>query len=137
MPASTAAEISSFYQSITILTQARSIRVLDVQSGPSANDDGPIEGTLRSVELDKKPNFYALSYVCGAPATGEHLVACGETSIAVTENCYLALKHLYLKLGRLTIWVDAVCIDQRDQLEKARQIAVMGSIFSQASIVYV
>ena len=137
MPASTEAEISSFYQSIPILTEARSIRVLDVQSAPSANGDGPIQGTLRSVELDKRTNFYALSYVCGTPATGEHLVGCGETLLAVTENCYLALKFLYLKLGRFTIWVDAVCIHQQDGTEKARQIAVMGEVFSNASTVYV
>ena len=137
MPASTEVEISSFYRSIPILTEVRSVRVLDVQSAPSANDDGPIKGTLRSVELDKKPNYFALSYVCGTPATGNHLVACGETLIAVTENCYLALKHLYLKLGHFTIWVDAVCIHQQDVVEKARQIAVMGDIFAHASIVYV
>ena len=137
MPASTPENVSSFYQSISLSTDSRSIRVLDVQGSPRLDNNGPLQGTLRTVDLDQHPNFFALSYVCGASPTGDHLVDCKGVSIAVPENCYNALKHLFFKLGSLTIWVDAICIHQQDDMEKARQIAFMGYIFSCASKVYV
>ena len=69
MPASTPAEISSFYQQIPLSSDSRSIRVLDVQGLPDKDDQGPIRGTLKSVDLEAHHNFTALSYVCGTPAT--------------------------------------------------------------------
>ena len=41
------------------------------------------------------------------------------------------------KLGTFTIWIDAICIDQKDDRDKERQIPLMGDIYSRATTVYI
>lgn len=37
-----------------------------------------------------------------------------------------------LRLARLFIWIDAICIDQSDSTEKATQVPLMSEIYRQA-----
>lgn len=37
----------------------------------------------------------------------------------------------------MTIWIDSICINQSDNIEKAGQIPLMGDIFSTAETVYI
>ncbi|KAF2826116.1 hypothetical protein CC86DRAFT_276577, partial [Ophiobolus disseminans] len=91
--------------------------------------------------LDDQPHFTALSYVWGNdPPTHrcfQLFVECEGAKLQVTANCHSALRHLRKKLGKMTIWVDAVCINQFDLAEKSQQIPLMSNIFSRAEIVYV
>lgn len=130
--------IMALYQSVPLPPGSRSIRVLDVHgSSPSDYDGGPIPTSLRVAGLDQQLDFTALSYVWGPKATGSHLIACNGVTLAVTESCYAALKHLKRKLAAFTIWIDAICINQKDDTERSHQVTLMGDIYSHASTVYV
>lgn len=53
----------------------------------------------------------------------------------VTENLEIALRHLRLPDKALTLWVDALCIDQSDEMEKTEQVQQMREIYSRATLV--
>lgn len=123
-------------------------------------DDAPIAGILRVVNLnsDPKPSFTALSY-CWAQAPGKrctHLpreatdpastskgtITCNSHhNIEVPWNCVDALWHLRKAHRRtrethLTIWVDSICINQKDDVEKDYQITLMAKIYESAKVTY-
>ncbi|KAF2731829.1 hypothetical protein EJ04DRAFT_394066, partial [Polyplosphaeria fusca] len=50
----------------------------------------------------------------------------------VRSNLLSALKHLRSKTRDLWFWIDAVCINQQDNFEKASQLAQLLSIYSKA-----
>ncbi|OBT93614.2 hypothetical protein VE01_08081 [Pseudogymnoascus verrucosus] len=53
----------------------------------------------------------------------------------VTENLENALRHVRLPDKTITLWVDALCINQSDELEKSEQVGQMHEIYSRAASV--
>ena len=138
MAATSNVDASALYQNTPLPAGSKLIRVLDVQGRLTTDqENGPIQPTLRVIDLEQHADFSALSYVWGPQATASHLVDCGGVVIAITKNCYSALKDLHGRLGPFTIWIDAICINQNDITEKSYQIALMGSIYSHAATVFV
>lgn len=58
-------------------------------------------------------------------------------ALPITANLYSALRFLRLPDAPLVLWVDAVCIDQRNNNERSSQVALMGRIYSLAERVLV
>lgn len=128
------------YHNHSLPTGSRCIRVLDIlPNSPTTSNEGNdiLKCRPRVIDLDDSPSFTALSYVWGTYSPEPHYVLCDNVPIEVTSNCLSALKSLGRKLGTVSIWVDAICINQSDQAEKSRQIPLMGSIYSVATVVYV
>ncbi|KAF2792901.1 HET-domain-containing protein, partial [Melanomma pulvis-pyrius CBS 109.77] len=129
----------TLYQSYQLPPNSKCIRVLDILPIPASasnSDSEPIKCKLRIINLDDCPRFTALSYVWGTYAPISHFIICDNVKVNITSNCHSALRHLRKKLGKLTIWLDSVCINQDDQNEKLRQIPLMGGIYSIAESVY-
>ena len=108
------------------------IRILEVER-PATPFPKAINFNLRRVQLKDNPAYEAVSYTWGCPDRTQ-LVTEKETGreLGVTENCFIALYDLCEK-GPRTLWVDAICINQDDVTEKAKQVAIMGRIFMSAS----
>ena len=49
----------------------------------------------------------------------------------------MALKHIGASISLTLLWVDALCINQEDNAERARQVKLMGEIYSTAQKVLV
>jgi len=82
--------------------------------------------------------YDALSYVWGNPkVTRPIYIGQLERKLPVTTNLYAALLHLRNSSLERIIWIDAICIDQKNGEEKAQQIPLMAKIYSQASRVLV
>ncbi|RGP78641.1 hypothetical protein FLONG3_3263 [Fusarium longipes] len=95
------------------------IRLLRLK--PHRDKDAPIQCQLFDLELLN----------CEGPHPYEAL------SLSVGANLYSALLHLrHCHLDRI-IWIDALCINQRDMLEKGQQVQSMAKIYAQASSVVV
>ena len=99
------------------------------------NQDPP-SGTLTVVALEDKPNFNALSYAWGDPGTTLDFSCSGDV-LCVHENLADFLRLASRKYHHRPIWIDAICINQNDDIEKNHQIPLMGEIYSNATQVLV
>ncbi|KAK8013075.1 heterokaryon incompatibility protein-domain-containing protein [Apiospora marii] len=134
------------YDSLSVTCADHLIRLhqLDPLPPDSVNEDAPLQGTLRIVSLAASPCFTALSYRWGertSPARDIIDVRLEETGyyvdIPITTNCHEPLCALRARYGLIHIWVDAICINQVDDVEMASKIPLMGDIYTFAEMVYV
>lgn len=108
--------------------------------------DGGLAGcSMETVSLDNDPPSYrAISYTWGDAANTRRLEVDGKT-IKVPANTLAAVRAVWQYArgahagdmpkseAPIRIWIDAVCINQDDPLERAQQVAIMREIYSQAS----
>ncbi|RSM00829.1 hypothetical protein CEP52_008898 [Fusarium oligoseptatum] len=110
------------------------IRVLDIH--PAAGLDQPIACTVRHVNLDHRPAFEALSYTWGGKENQSSIFLNGQPFM-VMENAAAVLRRLRVSGRVRTIWMDAICINQRDKAEKECQLPLMTRIYQEAQQVCV
>ncbi|EKJ71656.1 hypothetical protein FPSE_08102 [Fusarium pseudograminearum CS3096] len=94
----------------------------------------PVACTISHVSLHQPPPYSALSYTWGDTSQKSRILIDG-TSFNITKSLENALIHLRRKDLPLTLWIDALCIDQDDEVEKTEQVQQMHQIYSQASSV--
>ena len=82
------------------------------------------------------PKYEALSYTWGAEDATETIELNGQR-FKVRTNLYDALHHLRHKTEERVIWVDAICINQKDNDERSCQVSIMPSIYSRAQKVLI
>ncbi|KAH8753475.1 heterokaryon incompatibility protein-domain-containing protein [Hyaloscypha finlandica] len=111
------------------------IRILIV-SPPASSDPTTIHGELFTAKLSDKPPYEALSYCWGADVFPETLHLPGGV-LAITDNLAAALRQLRHPEQRRHLWVDAVCINQRDNQEKNHQVSLMSQVYRNATTVLV
>lgn len=103
---------------------------------------GTISLRFQTYELDKCPPYTALSYAWGEEHPTIDIFVDG-TSSTVRENLGLALHRIQEKVtaGKFDkpflLWVDALCINQEDLVERSHQVNMMGQIYSRAKLVVV
>ncbi|KAI1120861.1 heterokaryon incompatibility protein-domain-containing protein [Nemania abortiva] len=144
-----------------ILPSNRHIRLLWVL--PESDQDKRIHCSLQVVGLDSRPLFDCLSYTWLNPLglsessqefqeerrnpLSERIVCDGEP-LAVSRNLFQCLQffqkrglHVRSEDGAASsarpIWIDAVCINQKDEGEKPDQILMMSDIYARAHRVLV
>lgn len=91
-----------------------------------------ISCTLQTVSLLAKPAFLALSYTWGDPKIRKSITVDGKSS-QITQNLWDALYHIRKDHEEVTIWVDALCINQTDFEEKNSQVPLMKHIYQMAT----
>lgn len=107
----------------------RSLRILTLH--PAGHPDEPLVVELQEILLDKPhTKFDALSYVWGprSPAIDSNVFCCGK-KIAIGPNCDAALRRLRLIRQKRKLFVDAICLDQENDVEKAKQVKLMGDFY--------
>ncbi|KAM7196347.1 Heterokaryon incompatibility protein (HET) domain containing protein [Rhypophila sp. PSN 637] len=115
------------------LPEAGQIRLLKLQPG---TDDSPIHFTLVTANLHENPEYEAISYCWGDPSNPKTVYCDGKT-IQVTRSLYTALRRLRKSDQVCTLWADAVCINQKDYVEKGQQVNLMTRIYSQPTAVLI
>jgi hypothetical protein len=121
-----------------------------------------LKATIEHVSLKANPSCLALSYAWGDQARTKPLLLDGHV-LQITENLDQAIRHLLsvddtpLRIpdrplqdarrptspGRKIlhlrdyIWVDVICINQQDNVEKSWQVQLMRNIFERASAVII
>ncbi|KAH8723272.1 heterokaryon incompatibility protein-domain-containing protein, partial [Phaeosphaeriaceae sp. PMI808] len=122
-----------------------SIRLLRLL--PSEDENADIQCQLFNCSLlqqsGKRAHPYdALSYVWGrldktSPTPPTPTIRIDQLNLPVTLNLHEALTRLrHCHIERI-VWVDAVCINQEDRIEKEQQIGFMAKIYGQAHRVVV
>lgn len=119
---------------------AKEIRLLYLDELPSLDPSVPVRCQVRHTSLLEDPviTYYAISYCWGEGADLKAIYLNGEI-VNVPESAEKALRGTYsTSEGReMPVWIDALCIDQRDLTEKSHQVAIMGEVYSSASEVRV
>jgi hypothetical protein len=112
--------------------------------GPKAFDVS-LHGTLQAFDLDKAPPYCALSYTWGHPYIDfnssepevlpeiSSYITCNGAVLRVTDNLHSALAYLSTTKDFGHLWIDAICINQSDEAEKAAQIAHMDVVYAGAT----
>lgn len=121
------------YKRFPLQKEHNEIRLLSFT--PCTPSDVVVETTLNTVSLAANPRYHALSYVWGEPSRS-HKIQTNGCELRTTKNLEVALKHLQTHMGTsveaLPLWVDAICINQNDLIERSEQVAMMHKIYSKA-----
>ncbi|KAI4232402.1 MAG: hypothetical protein LQ349_005047, partial [Xanthoria aureola] len=146
-------DLGAFEQSQPQPTQAASeyeykslrdsqIRLLTITS---ISSDG-ITCDLEHSEFDNCPIYDALSYAWGEQDSNRPTLHCNGRFISISPHLNSALERFYRgwenddpsdRLPCPRIWVDAVCINQNNHIEKGHQVAKMAQIYARARRVIV
>ncbi|KAK4224082.1 heterokaryon incompatibility protein-domain-containing protein [Podospora fimiseda] len=109
-----------------------------IKSRPSPQ---PLPGDVPNDEFHRFTwgDFAALSYVWGDKKSQKSILLNGAV-FSVTENLYRALRVMAeqneFQNSKYRIWIDALCINQKDDEERASQVRKMRDIYSTAWTVF-
>ncbi|KAI4683165.1 uncharacterized protein J4E84_007068 [Alternaria hordeiaustralica] len=121
------------YQGILLDASRREIRLLHLH--PSST--GRITASLSVKDLASAAGTFAcVSYVWGDPNKTVPIDIDGR-EVQITTNLFDFLCHIRASSETLTLWADAICINQADLNEKSQQVAMMGDIYSRCSVVHI
>lgn len=122
--------LSSIYKALD--PHLPEIRVLKLL--PSASFDARIECRLVHRALYGDSDEYeALSYVWGGNESTAEITLNNEP-YSITPNLEIALRHLRQPSAERTLWVDALCINQHDLVERSRQVLLMKDIYAHCTV---
>lgn len=123
----------------TSLDQAQpdAFRLLTLIPG---NDEEPVQCRLTIHRRHDAPLYRALSYTWGNEPPSQ-LVHVNRRKFLVTPNLHSALRNFRPEAGADTqlqsLWIDFICINQADTLERNNQVGQMQEIFAGAEEVLV
>jgi hypothetical protein len=83
---------------------------------------------------DSAIKYDALSYMWGDPAPADRIYISGK-ALLIASNLTVALHHLRHADKSLSIWIDAICIDQQNYDERAEQVQLMRKLYKRADTV--
>lgn len=131
--------MSKLYEDIQFAPNQDQIRLLRLH--PRTSSSAPPPGhdeQVEAIECDlypvalleaKSQGYEALSYTWGDQKNRLDIVINGQTT-AVGRNLHAALN--LFRNSEVLLWVDAVCINQEDNVEKSKQVDMMATIYSYA-----
>jgi hypothetical protein len=99
----------------------------------SVDTSGQLHARMKHISLNQGPSYIALSYVWGIHKSESIFV--DGVPIKITDNLSAALRsHTvldYMSKG-VPIWVDAICINQENLLERNTEVLRMRRIYAQS-----
>ncbi|TDZ22544.1 Heterokaryon incompatibility protein 6, OR allele [Colletotrichum orbiculare MAFF 240422] len=135
------------------LPSPRHTRLVVLRRGATKDPSCPLSCDLVDADVDRPPPYYALSYTWNGETPSEPLTICNTADatgtsaggqLLITPNCAAALrvfrKSLHKRFRRrkqVTVWVDAICINQTSDHDKNVQVAMMAEIYRAAKRVIV
>jgi len=123
---------SSLIYQYTPLQSQRSIRLIVLQPG---SDPAPVAVSLKEGCIDDDLSYEAVSYTWATEDGNDersNMILCDEAYIRVTLNCETVLRRFRDSTAERVLWVDAICINQEDIIERGQQVQLMGKIYSKA-----
>jgi len=127
-------KMNSIYQNISDTSSGFQFRLLCL--APAALHDAPIAYSLSTHVLSRTIAYEALSY-CWGNAASQKPTICNGVAFMVGNNLEAALRRLRLVDRPRTLWIDAVCINQSNDDERAQQVGHMRDIYSYAKRVLI
>lgn len=96
----------------------------------------PLTGYLEEVNLLEPPNYNTVSYTWGQePAI--YRIDIGSEPMFIRPNLFQALQRFRDPKYRTCLWIDSICIDQGDIMERSAQVRQMADIYRNAKNVWI
>ena len=106
------------------------------------SEDGQVYGELETFSLSTEhgpsatPPYQAVSYTWGSSVCTAK-VHIGRNILHILDAIDTFLWQMLSDGGEGWWWIDSICIDQKNEIEKGSQVALMGRIFADAQAVRV
>ena len=105
-------------------------------------EDSDLIGELVHVRLQDNPIYEAISYTWADESgivnhSGNLYIKSSNMIMKITSNCEAALRRFRNELDPKFLWVDSICVDQQNLLERSEQVELMTRIYKQAQRVLV
>ncbi|KAK4552184.1 hypothetical protein LTR86_010538 [Recurvomyces mirabilis] len=111
------------------------IRLLLIEA--TADETAPICCRLIKTDIHKPRPYEAVSYTWSDREDGkvlfDHGIVCDGREIRVTKSAHDALTAFRLPNRDRALWIDAICINQQDDVERTQQVSIMAHIYSAAA----
>jgi hypothetical protein len=110
----------------------------DIDRSEESSQEGRKEFSGLDGLISARSQYEALSYVWG-PTDDVELITVDNRHqyLSVTRNLASALRHLRGERRSRRLWIDAICINQRDLDERSSQTSTMWAIYHCAELVLV
>lgn len=126
------------YKPLPRIPGLKSTRLAAIHPGVG-DDDVIVDLRIETFAMHSPPRYEALSYVWGSTEAPQSIYVGYQerATLQVTRNLRTALQHLRSPDQERVMWIDALCINQSDDIEKAIEVAMMGQLFAFAAHVVV
>lgn len=114
------------YESLDVVK--KEIRLLSIWK---SDRESRVHARLDNVSLLDAPAYEALSYYWGAPSAQKVLIV-NNKEVLIRESLYSFLKTLAINGQSLPVWLDMLCINQKDVAERNQQVSMMSDIYRSA-----
>ncbi|KZL85142.1 heterokaryon incompatibility protein [Colletotrichum incanum] len=121
--------LAELHTAVHKLDPRKQIRLFVVQPGDIESE---VQGDFIVVDLADKISYQCISYVWGDVLDTTN-ISVGGKIFAVTTSLFSALRRIRSAQSPITLWADALCINQEDSEEKRLQVNMMFEIYSNCS----
>ncbi|KAK0619562.1 heterokaryon incompatibility protein-domain-containing protein [Immersiella caudata] len=119
------------YGELDLSLGARTFRLLRLNPGPWWLHN--ISASLAEYHLDDPPPYKALSYAWDNGINHNNaLLRCNGVELSISWNLHGALRRLRHASRPVHVWVDAICINQKDDNERTHQVQMMRDIYERS-----
>jgi hypothetical protein len=117
------------------LPTSRSIRILEIsRSYPW----GPLQLNLYPFDIESCPPYEAISYTWGDPKKIRLVtITIGGKKLKIPANALQVISRRASYWNPKLMWIDSVCINQKDLEERSKQVQLMRELYQKASRVIV
>lgn len=109
------------------------IRLLTLLPG---RPESELHAHLACVPLSKTqiPVYEAVSYTWDSTVHPGHICigSCDQPMLTITKNLEAALLRLRHKSKPRVLWIDAICVNQQDLVERSQQVKRMADVYTLA-----
>jgi hypothetical protein len=103
---------------------------------PSQAKSSVVECKVVHTAFGTKPSYEALSYTWGSDAVKKEILLDGKV-FEIWENLWDALVNLRSSVEERSLWIDAICINQVNLVERNQQVQLMPYIYKRAQTVLI
>ncbi|CAG9946849.1 unnamed protein product [Clonostachys rosea f. rosea IK726] len=139
MAADTNPQFHQVYKTALIRAEDMETRFIRIYPGP---ENGDVKAELFTESLKTFNDYVALSYTWGntSPSQVPHTIYLNSYPFEITENLWDGLKRLqrhFCTSKPISVWADAISINQGDTNEKNLVVPMMKDVYSTARVVII
>lgn len=115
---------------VPLASEKRQIRLLKLDTSDDPAEPTSMHYHIEHFDFDATPEYIALSYVWGAESP-TFVIFVNGGSFEIRQNLFSFLQRAKQteRISSRYFWIDQLCIDQNDVVERASQVAMMSQIY--------